>query len=293
MSCQRRISNVYKSAKTLALTNQSKIVLLSDCHRGNGSLADNLSENRNLYHSALMSYYMNGYTYIELGDGDELWENKSMLDIFAAHQDIFSLLARFYNDKRLYLLYGNHDMQKKKYSHEMDSFFDIKNQTNITLFPGIKVHEGIILINSSTGHQLMLIHGHQCDLINDTFWKVGRFLVRYLWTPLELIGFQDPFSASKNSKYRTKTEQQLTAWAKDHQKILIAGHTHREVFAYPGEVPYFNDGCCVRPGFITAIEIENLQISLVKWQYMTKLNGLVYVGKVIEHGPVPIEKYYG
>ena len=34
------------------------------------------------------------FTYIELGDGDELWENRSMKQIIEAHGDVFSLLSR-------------------------------------------------------------------------------------------------------------------------------------------------------------------------------------------------------
>jgi hypothetical protein len=29
--------------------------------------------------------------------------------------------------------------------------------------------------------------------------------------------------------------------------------------------PYFNTGCCVNPGYLTGIEIQNGCISLVKW----------------------------
>ena len=61
----------------------------------------------------MQHYYKMGYTYIELGDGDELWENRNMKQIIEVHSNIFLLLSRFYEKNRLFMLYGNHDMIKK------------------------------------------------------------------------------------------------------------------------------------------------------------------------------------
>ena len=35
-------------------------------------------------------------------------------------------------------------------------------------------------------------------------------------------------------------------------------------------LPFFNDGSCVHPRSITGIEIENGEISLIKWEISTK-----------------------
>ena len=86
---------------------------MSDCHRGDGSWADDFSKNQNIYFAALTHYYNENYTYIEIGDGDELWENKKLSDIIQVHSDVFWLLSKFYNEDRLYLIFGNHDMVKK------------------------------------------------------------------------------------------------------------------------------------------------------------------------------------
>ena len=73
MDYLKRISKVFEGAYEIPLYNDSKIVLMSDCHRGAGDWSDNFLKNQNIYFSALMNYYKEGYTYIELGDGDELW----------------------------------------------------------------------------------------------------------------------------------------------------------------------------------------------------------------------------
>ena len=113
MSYYFRLQKSFEGALRLPLNPCSKYVLFSDCHRGSGTSNDNFLKNQNLYYAALQHYFIFGYTYIELGDGDELWENRSMKQIIEAHEDVFSLLSRFHRCGRLYMLYGNHDMVKK------------------------------------------------------------------------------------------------------------------------------------------------------------------------------------
>ena len=113
MGYLERISRAFEKAPCLPLTPSSRIVLMSDCHRGTGNANDNYLKNETLFLSALRTYYKNGYTYIELGDGDELWENRRIEQIQRIHDNTFCLLDKFYNSKRLYLLYGNHDQVKK------------------------------------------------------------------------------------------------------------------------------------------------------------------------------------
>lgn len=292
MKKNKRLQKVYEQAERVPFNKTSKIVLMSDCHRGNGSLADNFSPNKNLYFAALTHYWFEGYTYIELGDGDELWANKSMNDILLSHGDVFWRMQKFYKDKRFYMLYGNHDMEKKKHPKKMEYYYDEEKRKCLSLFPGIKVHEAIVLKHTDTKQEIFLLHGHQGDLLNDAWWKLGRFLVRYIWRPLELVGVHDPFSASKNIKLMQRQENRLSSWAEEEQKILVAGHTHRAVFAMPDEIFYFNDGCCVNPSAITAIEITLNEISLVKWRFMTRRDGTVFVGKRTVNGPVPLSEYH-
>lgn len=96
------------------LSDRSRYVLMSDCHRGIGSSSDNFLKNQHLYFAALQHYYRHGSTYIELGDGDELWENRSMKNIIDVHSNVFWLFKQFHEENRLYLIYGNHDIVKRK-----------------------------------------------------------------------------------------------------------------------------------------------------------------------------------
>ena len=83
---------------------------MSDCHRGIGDKYDNFIKNKNIY---LHYYYNMDFTYIELGDGDELWEVLNYKDIIIKHLDAFMMLNKFYDNDRLIMLYGNHDFFKK------------------------------------------------------------------------------------------------------------------------------------------------------------------------------------
>ena len=75
MSSRTRLNRAFKEAKNLPFDDNSKFILFSDCHRGDNSFADDFANNRNIYFHALSHYFKNGFSYIELGDGDELWEN--------------------------------------------------------------------------------------------------------------------------------------------------------------------------------------------------------------------------
>ena len=289
------LTKVFHSSEEVLFDDSSKIVIMSDCHRGDGSWGDNFSNNQNLYFAALNFYYDKEFTYIELGDGDELWENRNLEQIIAIHSNVFWLLSKFYHEDRLYMLYGNHDMVKKKsdyVAYKCNTFYDESIKKCVPLLPNIKFHEGLILKNTETGNKIFLTHGHQVDFLNYNLWKLARFLVRYLWRPLELVGFRDPTSASKNYEKKNVIEKHLANWAEKEKQMIIAGHTHRPVFPRLGEPLYFNDGSCIHPRCITAMEIQDGEISLVKWCLMTRKDQSLYVGREILAGPVKLQNYF-
>ncbi len=267
MSAYSRISKGFETALVIPLNHSSKYVLMSDCHRGRGNANDNFLKNEYLYLAAMKFYFKKGFTYLELGDGDELWENCSMEEIKEMHKSSFQAIGDYYKNHRMYALYGNHDMIKKKtkkFQKYMLTCACDKNMCQISLCPDIKFYEGIILKDEEKGKDIYLTHGHQTDILNSTFWKVSRFLVRYFWRPLEALGIPDPTSAAKNNIKKKKSEDRLMNWAVSNGKILITGHTHHPMTG-TWDAPYFNTGSCIHPSGITAIEIQDRCIRLVKW----------------------------
>ena len=288
MSTSGRLTKVYRQAPKICFNRGSRFIMMSDCHRGVGNMGDNFLENRHIYLAALRYYYQNGFTYLELGDGDELWENKEMKSILKVHAEVFELLSAFYKEGRLYMLYGNHDMEKKKErfrKRQCSSYYCEISGKEKEVFPNLEVYEGLVLEECETGQQIFLVHGHQGDLLNDGLWRVGRFLVRHIWRYLELLGMENPVSASGSGMKKTKVERRLMEWANTNQQLMVAGHTHRPRFRPEEGEYYLNDGSCVRPFSVTGIEVEQERIRLVEWSIMTRQDNGLYVGrKVLEEG---------
>ena len=219
MSSQTRLTRAYKEAKRISFTNSDKFILFSDCHRGDGSFADDFANNRNIYVHALNQYYKNGFQYVELGDGDELWENLFFKDILEANKNVFLLLKKFYLQNKLHMIWGNHDMVYRNPSivkRNFSDYFDTTEGKNRPLMPDLKFHEAIVLENSETGQELFLTHGHQADFFNYVGWKFNRFFVRILWKPLQVWGIKDPTSPAKNYLESIKVERRIKKWIADN-----------------------------------------------------------------------------
>lgn len=297
MSSQTRLSRAYKEAKRIPFNNTDKFILFSDCHRGDSSFADDFANNRNIYFHALNHYFKENYQYIELGDGDELWENLFFKDIFEANKNVYLLMQKFFNHNRLHLIYGNHDMVYRNENitkKNLYEYFETKENKNVPFLPNVKFHEGIVLENIETKQELFLTHGHQADFMNYVGWKINRFLVRILWKPLQVWGIKDPTSPAKNYIELIKVERRIKKWIADNgNKITITGHTHRPRFPKPQEnlLNYFNDGSCVHPRSITGIEITDGKMALIKWFIDTKEDGVLQIVKEYLEGPIELDKY--
>lgn len=295
ISYRKRLNRVYQEASVVSFSNDDKIILFSDCHRGDNSYADDFANNRNIYYHALKHYYEEGFTYIELGDGDELWENVHFKSIFEAHKNVFLLMKKFFDANRLHMVWGNHDMvysnprYVKKY---LSTYFEPVEEINLPLFPGLTVTESLILYNPETHTKLLLIHGHQADTWNYVFWKWSRFLVRILWKPLNIIGISDPTSPAKNYQELIRIERRIKRWISENNRIpIIAGHTHRPRFPNYDSIPFFNTGSCVHPRSITGLEIENGQITLIKWDTQTTPEGLLQIVRTVLEGPRELARF--
>ncbi|MEK6153295.1 metallophosphoesterase [Flavobacteriaceae bacterium 3-367] len=295
MSSSSRLTKAYQKAKVIPFDNSSKFIFFSDCHRGDNSFADDFANNRNIYYHALKHYFKTGFTYCELGDGDELWENLSFEPIFEAHKNIFMLLKEYHKAGRLHMIYGNHDMVYRKPDYvkkHLYSYFDPKEERETDLLADLIYEEALVLRHRETRQEVFLTHGHQADFMNYHGWRFNRFLVRILWKPLQVWGIADPTSPAKNHKELIKVEKRVKRWILQNKlKITVIGHTHRPRFPEPGDIPFFNDGSCVHPRSITGIEMENGEISLIKWQIATKDDGTLQIVRVLLEGPQRLQDY--
>ncbi|WP_158840303.1 metallophosphoesterase family protein [Polaribacter sp. L3A8] len=295
MSSNFRISRAFKNAKRICFNADSKYVLFSDSHRGDNGFADDFAHNRNMFKHALEYYYNNDFTYIELGDGDELWENRNFSKIFKANKHIYLWLKKFHDNNRLHFIWGNHDMKYKNPTairKNLHYYYDSVTNSKKELLIGATFSEAIVLEDENSGKKIFLLHGHQADWFNYVFWRFSSFLVKVLWKPLQILGFSDPTSPAQNFKERIKVEQKLEKWIQENNnQMMITGHTHRPRFPDKNEIPFFNDGSCVHPRSITGIEIENNEICLIKWHIITLKNGTLQIKRTLLEGPENLKHY--
>ncbi|MCL1913898.1 MAG: metallophosphoesterase family protein [Eubacteriaceae bacterium] len=280
------LKRLYASSPRLHVDNGSKIVLMSDAHRGDGTQSDDIMQNKTIVSHALAHYLNEGFTYIELGDGDDLWKNKKMSNIEKNHADIFALLMMFKDNNKLHLVYGNHDFDKKT-SGSMAPAKSLDGE----FVPGFSYEESLVL-SFGENRNMLLLHGHQVDWINYDLWPLSRFFVRHIWRPLQLLGVKNPFIPAENTKKADRLDKLLMEWSESSGIAIAAGHTHRSMFPNPGGPLYFNDGCCVHPYGITAIEIERGQISLVRWLVATRHDASLYVARAVDQGSININRMF-
>ncbi len=245
----RQLDRVMKTARVVPFDDTSRICFLSDCHRGDGGRADPFVANRALFLAVLEHYYQQGFTYVEVGDGDDLWKNR-FSDVRCAYAPVFDLLHRFQEQGRLHVIVGNHDVFRgRRDQMEKD---------------GLVAHEGLFLRHAHTGQQILVVHGHQADP-SDRIYLLGRFIIRNIWKRLQLV--EVPGTAYREPDLRriNKIEQNLISWCRTRRQIVICGHTHRPALPRYGAPPYFNTGSCVFAGHFTGLELQNGGISLVRW----------------------------
>jgi UDP-2,3-diacylglucosamine pyrophosphatase LpxH len=268
------LTRAFQAALRLPFDDSSRFVFFSDCHRGSNDRTDVFAPNKGLFRQALDHYLRRGFTYVEVGDGDELWMNPRFSDVQRAHRPIFDLLHQFDRRNRLHLLEGNHDVLANGRHNAADDGQDRDAKG------GLGLREGLVLEYTRNGQEIVVLHGHQADFGIDPGFAISRFVVRHVWRRLQELGFGTAPIWAKPEYRRSWPEQQIMNWLQGHkrkierriynwleacEKAVICGHTHFPHFAAPGTLPYFNAGSCVIPGHITGLEIQNGLISLVKW----------------------------
>lgn len=294
MFTNKRLTKVYKEAELRSFDQNAKYVFFSDLHRGDDSVSDEFARNQTMFVAALEYYHRNGYTYVEAGDGDELWEHRSFKHIRTAHTDVFTVIKKLYDEGRFILLYGNHNIYLKNRDYVVANyyyFYDEYREQLEELFFGIHPKEGLVLVNKDTGQEIFIVHGHQGDLLNDQLWFLAMFSVRYFWRFMRLVGFRNPASPAKNQSKRHKIEKNYNKWIFKNKVMLICGHTHRMKFPKRGQLPYFNSGCCIHSKGITGVELYEGKIMIVQWRIKANEDGMMQVIRTVIRGPEPIARY--
>lgn len=285
----------------------SKIIILSDQHKGAKDLADDFRLTEKNYMCALQHYYDNEFTFVNLGDCEELWESTPS-KVIESNRLTLLQEAQFEASGRYYRIYGNHDLE---WNYPIQQSLYLK-----PIFgPKLKIHEGLVFTTAYNGKNycIFLAHGHQGDRRSDGNW-FSKWFVAAIWTPIQryLEIYIDRISDSFELVDRHNVMMYEWSASKDNL-LFVSGHTHKPVFAsldhidrltkqldkaksagnpaaiaaieeeiekrkmeYAGKQfvktmarpTYFNSGCCCfSDGDLTGIEIEGGSIRLVKWKH--------------------------
>ncbi len=286
---------------------QDKFVILSDQHKGARNDADDFALAEKNYLAALNYYNRQQYTYINLGDSEELWKNH-LAEVRRHNQATFEAERQFLQRGAFIKIFGNHDLYWGNDPLAPLMLRQIYGQE-------LKIYEGVLLQSSTNGQPALavyLTHGHQGDLQSDGNW-FSKWFVAEVWERLQAYLRINPNVPSNNDDLKTAHNTMMYEWsAAQKQLLLITGHTHQPVFASVTHIEkliiqrdkareagdeataeklqqqitalhlkgdasmnfkgykdtYFNSGCCCfDDGDITGIEIAEGTISLIKWKY--------------------------
>lgn len=190
---------------------KDRYMVFSDQHLG----MKDFERNKFILVKALDHYYQSGFTFINLGDYEELYRYDFNEISAVGVEDVYNAEKAFLRENRYIRVVGNHDIEWQ------DAW---QARTNSTL-PDLVVHDGVKL---QWGERfIFMAHGHQGDLIDERWWRIGRWLVRSIAKPL---GLPSLTSVATNHRKRKKVERDFYEWAKRQGVLFIAGHTHRPAF---------------------------------------------------------------
>jgi hypothetical protein len=208
------------------------LVLVSDLHKGSRNGADDFWVCERAYRTALGYYLKANYRLFVLGDAEELWEEWPS-KVIEDYGDTLKLEGAF-GKERYERLWGNHDdlwKDENQVEKHLGQFYG----------KGLQIREALILRVKSDGEELgllFLVHGHQGTSDSDIHSGRSRIFVRYVWRNFQRLTKKSLNTPSKDPRLRRRHDYAMSGWAEARPEdlVLIAGHTHRPVFADGGQL---------------------------------------------------------
>lgn len=251
--------------------NTAKFIIFSDQHKGRRNGADDFILAEPNYLAALDHYNAQDYTFINLGDSEELWEN-NLWQVKKKNRETFETEKKFLEKGNYIKVFGNHDL-----FWDNDPFAGLQLRSIFKM--KVKVYEGVVLqlvvnreqlavssLQSAVGSQqlasdsyrdagiesankeslltndqspatpgtpltIFLTHGHQGDAQSDGNW-FSKFFVAKIWAPLQALLQINPNTPAYDAEKKTLHNSIMYEWSAAQQNLLlVTGHTHQPVFA--------------------------------------------------------------
>ena len=203
-----------------------RMVVFSDHHRGDRTGADDFRSCEETYLGALGHYFDEDYKLVLLGDVEELWEATPKAAV-ASYEKTLASERRFTDAGRYIRVWGNHD--------DAWSFPDQVQAHLAKWIGGYQVQEAVAVSVTDAGEEIgrvFLAHGHQGTWDSDRAAAFSRFVVRWLWRPVQrLFRISLETTPSMDFSLRFKHEVAMHEWAQAQERLLlVTGHTHHPVF---------------------------------------------------------------
>ncbi|HHE32453.1 MAG TPA: metallophosphoesterase [Chlorobaculum parvum] len=210
-------------SETIEISCDSRIVIFSDLHLGDGGRNDEFLHNGLLFETLLRKRYLpGGFSLVLNGDIEELF--KFDLDrIEAAWGELWELFLLFGCNGFVRKLYGNHD-------HALLDHADYRLADVLA--------ESLCL--RYEGQRLLLFHGHQASpYLNEPSSLFSRSLFYFLRYFARPFGFRN-YSVSYSNRKRFAIERSVYEFSNRSKVISIIGHTHRPLFESMSKLDYLN-----------------------------------------------------
>jgi len=205
-----KLENLLRETPAVKIAPDERIVIFSDLHMGNGGKMDDFLHNGRLFQYIIEHYYeKEDYKMILNGDIEEL-HRFSLRSVTSRWKEIYKILIRFHNRRKLIKLMGNHDyelsLRKKK-------------PFNIPILEAAKLQ--------FNNNDLFIFHGHQASRQFNTFihWLVS-IILRFFGNLLRIKNY----SVAHHNRKKFKIEKRVYEFARKNKIMAIIGHTHRPLF---------------------------------------------------------------
>jgi len=191
----------------------SLLYIGSDLHWGNCSQRDDFADHRSVFVDSLNNIPSTAKIVL-LGDIIDVWSYKNIFNIVSCYKSCLNTLMK---RDFVYYIRGNHDP-------------DIENLTSI-------LPSNFICLDRMIIDRMYLCHGHEFDLFNSRWNKIGKFIT-YLG---QLIGLANPTLEDILKSLVCKIQQKgkytnhyrFVQWAESFIQyfspvnMIVCGHTHK------------------------------------------------------------------
>ncbi|MFT3892497.1 MAG: CPBP family glutamic-type intramembrane protease [Anaerolineales bacterium] len=207
---------------------KEKWVFFSDHHRGGKNRANDFRLCAANYINALDHYFKEGYQLCVIGDVEELWEEYPGT-VIQNNSASFAAESRFHHEERYLRLWGNHDdlWNDPNYVRWYLQQEYGKRHLSIPEAAILEVNDGKDALGS-----ILLLHGHQGTQNEGKQIKFIKWFLHNIWRPIQIITGASANTPATDWRIREERDKIIYGWVSQQPRLmLIAGHTHRPVFA--------------------------------------------------------------